>query len=41
MQGFSGKILPKVEIFVENRRLDLAFPSNPGITFAPRTKMTD
>ena len=41
MQGFSGKILPKVEIFAENRRLDLAFPSNPGITFAPRTKMTD
>ena len=27
-------------IFPENRRLDLAFPSNPGITFAPRTEMT-
>ena len=41
MQGFSGKILPAgLEIFPENRRLDLAFPSNPGITFAPRTKMT-
>ena len=26
--------------FPKNRRLDLAFPSNPGITFAPRTKMT-
>ena len=42
MQGFSVKILPAgLEIFTENRRLDLAFPSNPGITFAPRTKMTD
>ena len=42
MQGFSGKILPVgLEIFPANRRLDLAFPSNPGITFAPRTKMTD
>ena len=41
MQGFSGKILPAgLEIFPENRRLDLAFPSNPGITFAPRTEMT-
>ena len=41
MQGFSGKILPAgLEIFSENRRLDLAFPFNPGITFAPRTKMT-
>ena len=41
MQGFSGKILPAgLEIFSENRRLDLAFPSNPGVTFAPRTKMT-
>ena len=41
MQGFSGKILPVgLEIFSENRRLDLAFPSNPGITFAPRTEMT-
>ena len=41
MQGFSGKILPKgLEIFPENKRLDLAFPSNPGVTFAPRTKMT-
>ena len=41
MQGFSGKILPKgLEIFPENRRLDLAFPSNPGVTFAPRTEMT-
>ena len=41
MQGFSGKILPAgLEIFSENRRLDLAFPSNPGITFAPRTEMT-
>ena len=30
-----------LEISAENRRLDLAFPSNPGITFAPRTKMTD
>ena len=38
---FSGKILPAgLEIFTENRRLDLAFPSNPGITFAPRTEMT-
>ena len=38
----SVKILPAgLEIFTENRRLDLAFPSNPGITFAPRTKMTD
>ena len=27
MQGFSGKILPAgLEIFAENRRLDLAFP---------------
>ena len=41
MQGFSGKILPAgLEIFSENRRLDLAFPSNPGITFASRTEMT-
>jgi len=41
MQGFSQKILPAgLEIFCENRRLDLAFPSNPGITFAPRTRMT-
>ena len=41
MQVFSGKILPEgLEIFPENRRLDLAFPSNPGVTFAPRTKMT-
>ena len=41
MQGFSVKILPAgLEIFTENRRLDLAFPSNPGITFAPRTEMT-
>ena len=41
MQGFSGKILPAgLEISAENRRLDLAFPSNPGITFAPRTEMT-
>ena len=41
MQGFSGKILPAgVEIFSGNRRLDLAFPYHPGITFAPRTKMT-
>ena len=32
MQGFSVKILPAgLEIFTENRRLDLAFPSNPGI----------
>jgi len=39
--NFSGKILPAgLEIFTENRRLDLAFPSNPGITFAPRTEMT-
>ena len=38
---FSGKILPAgLEIFSGNRRLDLAFPSNPGITFAPRTEMT-
>ena len=42
MQGFSGKILPEgLEIFAENRRLDLAISSNPGITFAPRTEMTD
>ena len=42
MQGFSVKILPAgLEIFTGNRRLDLAFPSNPGITFAPRTEMTD
>ena len=27
-------------IFPENRRLDLAFPYNPGVTFAPSTKMT-
>ena len=41
MQGFSGKILPAgLEIFSENRRLDLAFPYNPGVTFAPSTKMT-
>ena len=41
MQGFSVKILPAgLEIFTENRRLDLAFTSNPGITFAPRTEMT-
>jgi len=41
MQGFSGKILPTgLEIFPENRRLDLVFPSNPGVTFAPRTEMT-
>ena len=41
MQVFSGKILPEgLEIFPENRRLDLAFPSNPGVTFAPRTEMT-
>ena len=41
MQGFSGKILPTgLEIFPENRRLDLAFPSNPRVTFAPRTEMT-
>ena len=39
--GFSGKILPeRLEIFPENRRLDLAFPYNPGVTFAPSTKMT-
>ena len=39
--NFSAKILPAgLEIFSENRRLDLAFPSNPGVTFAPRTKMT-
>ena len=38
---FYGKILPEgLEIFPENRRLDLAFPSNPGVTFAPRTEMT-
>jgi hypothetical protein len=38
---FFGKILPAgLEIFPENRRLDLAFPSNPGVTFAPRTEMT-
>ena len=36
-----GEILPEgLEISAENRRLDLAFPSNPGITFAPRTEMT-
>ena len=41
MQGFPVKILPAgLEIFTENRRLDLAFPSYPGITFAPRTEMT-
>ena len=41
MQGFSGKILPTgLEIFSGNRRLDLVFPYHPGITFAPRTKMT-
>ena len=39
--NFSAKILPAgLEIFSENWRLDLAFPSNPGVTFAPRTKMT-
>ena len=38
---FFGKILPEgLEIFPENRRLDLAFPYNPGVTFAPSTKMT-
>ena len=38
---FYGKILPeRLEIFPENRRLDLAFPYNPGVTFAPSTKMT-
>ena len=38
---FFGKILPeRLEIFPENRRLDLAFPYNPGVTFAPSTKMT-
>ena len=42
-----GEFAPKfaelnegLEIFPENRRLDLAFPSNPGVTFAPRTEMT-
>ena len=41
MQGFPGKILPAgLEIFYGNRRLDRAFPYHPGITFAPRTKMT-
>ncbi|WP_303036757.1 hypothetical protein, partial [uncultured Duncaniella sp.] len=38
---FFAEILPAgLEISAENRRLDLAFPSNPGITFAPRTEMT-
>ena len=38
--NFSAKILPAgLEIFSENRRLELAFPSNPGVNFAPRTKM--
>ena len=33
--NFSGKILPVgLEIFPANRRLDLAFPANPGVTFA-------
>ena len=36
-----GTILPEgLEIFQKNRRLDLAFPYNPGVTFAPSTKMT-
>ena len=40
-RNFLRKILPAgPEIFPENRRLDLAFPSNPGVTFAPRTEMT-
>ena len=26
--------------FYRKQELDLAFPSNPGVTFAPRTKMT-
>ena len=37
---FRGNTTRRVEISAENRRLDLAFPSNPGITFAPRTEMT-
>ena len=44
MQGLRDKILPepaRVEIFPGNRkRPDLAAPNNPGITFAPATKMT-
>jgi hypothetical protein len=37
---FFGKIRPAgLEIFPENRRLDLAFPSIPEITFAARTEM--
>ena len=44
MQGLPDKIRPepaRVEIFPGNRkRLDLAAPNNPGITFAPATKMT-
>ena len=39
---FRSKYYPQGWRFLpKNRRLDLAFPSNPGITFAPRTKMTD
>lgn len=37
---FREKYYPQGWRFSENRRLDLAFPSNPGITFAPRTEMT-
>ena len=38
---FFAEILPAgLEISAENRRPDLAFPYNPGITFAPRTEMT-
>ena len=38
--NFSAKILPAgLEIFSENRRLDLAFPSNPGITSVSYTHL--
>ena len=33
-------LIGKKAIFGKNRRLDLTFPSNPGITFVARTKMT-
>ena len=44
-RSFSFRVLKKVgirecKVFPKNRRLDLAFPYNPGVTFAPSTKMT-
>ena len=37
---FGKKIAYMGGDFPENRRLDLAFPYYPGITFAPKTEMT-